>query len=228
MNKQNAPKREKMPSRKRWVVRRFVIFLIALMAVNHLMQLGFLLPIQAIRQMEERQGAPHGAVLDRLRTPEVHRTHLVYLTACEEAVTIADTYLTLYGWMGGFGWSLDCTTGEPLYAGEMTMSRSEREETVCCYYGRVDDPAIETVAVSVRGQVYDETTQTARWEEAARLTVGPEDFLEWKGYRHFLLSHIVADWPYDSGRHAWVIGYDSGGNVVTEYEIEQGTHSHFG
>ena len=71
----------------------------------------------------------------------IHRTHLVYLTAAEDAVTLADTYLSLYGWMGGFGWTLDCTTGEPLYAGEMTMSRDEREETVCYYYGRVDDPA---------------------------------------------------------------------------------------
>lgn len=228
MNKQKTPRREKMPSRKRWVARRFVVFLLALLAVNHFMQLGFLLPIQAIRQVEERQGAPHGAVLDRLWTPEVHRTHLVYLTACEEAVTIADTYLTLYGWMGGFGWSLDCTTDEPLYAGEMTMNRHGQEETVCCYYGRVDDPAIETVAVSVRGQVYDEAAQTARWEEAARLTAGPEDFLEWEGQRHFLLSHVITDWSYDSSRYAWVVGYDAAGNVVTEFEIQEGTHSYFG
>ena len=91
------------------------------------MQIGFLLPIQGIRQVEERQGAPHGRVLARDWAPEIHRTHLVYLTAAEDAVTLADTYLSLYGWMGGFGWTLDCTTGEPLYAGEMTMSRDERE-----------------------------------------------------------------------------------------------------
>ena len=228
MSKQKTPRREKMPSRKRWVVRRFVIFLLALLAVNHLMQMGFLLPIQAVRQVEERQGAPHGAVLDRLWTPEIHRTHLVYLTASGEAVTIADTYLTVYGWMGGFGWSLDCTTGEPLYAGEMTMYRDEQAGTVCCYYGRVDDPAIETVTVSVRGQIYDENAQTACWEEAARLTAGPEDFLEREGHRHFLLSHTITDWSYDSSRRAWVTGYDGDGNVVTEFEIEQGTHSYFG
>ena len=228
MRKQETPKREKLYSRRRWVARRFLIFLAALLAANWFLQLGLLLPIQGIRQVEERQGAPHGAVLDRLWTPEIHRTHLVYLTAREEAVTIADTYLTIYGWMGGFGWSLDCTAGEPLYAGEMTMSRDEQAGTVCCYYGRVDDPAIETVTVSVRGQIYDETTQTARWEEAAALTVGPEDFLEQEGHRHFLLSHTITDWPYDSGRHAWVTGYDADGNVVTEFRIEEGTHSYFG
>lgn len=227
MNKQETPKREKLYSRKRWAARRFLIFLLILLAVNHLLQIGFLLPIQGIRQVEERQGAPHGAVLDRLWTPEVHRTHLVYLTAAENAVTIADAYLTVYGWMGGFGWSLDCATGEPLYAGEMTMDRDEREETVCCYYGRVMDPAIETVTVSLRGVNYQEDG-TEVWEEAASLTAGPEDFLERKGYRHFLFSHTLTDWPYDSSLRAWVIGCDSAGNVVTEFEIQEGTHSYFG
>lgn len=166
-------------------------------------------------------------MLDRLWTPEVHRTHLVYLTAAENAVTIADAYLTVYGWMGGFGWSLDCTTGEPLYAGEMTMYRDEREETVCCYYGRVMDSAIETVTVSLRGVNYQEDG-TEDWEEAASLTAGPEDFLERKGHRHFLFSHTLTDWPYDSSLRAWVIGCDSAGNVVTEFEIQEGTHSYFG
>lgn len=228
MKKQESPKRERVYSRKRWVARCFVWFLVALLAVNHFLQLGFLLPVQAIRQVEERQGAPHGAVLDRLWTPEIHRTHLVYLTASEKAVTIADTYLSVYGWISAFGWSLDCTTGEPLYAGEMTMYRDEREGTVCCYYGRVDDPTIETVTISVRAELYDETTKTAYWEEAARLTAEPEDFLERKGYRCFLLSHIITDWPYDSGRHAWATGYDAAGNVVAEFEIQEGTHSYFG
>lgn len=228
MRKQEIPKREKLYSRKRWVLRRFAVFLIALLAVNHFLQLGFLLPIQGIRQVEERLGAPHGAVLDRLWTPEIHRTHLVYLTASEEAVTIADTYLSVYGWMGGFGWPLDCTTGEPLYAGEMTMYRDGGAHgTVCCYYGRVDDPAIETVTVSVRGAYYKDGEE--RWEEASCLTAGPEDFLEWRGSRHFLLHEVMdGDWPYGSGRHAWVIGCDAAGNVVAEFEIEMGTHSYFG
>lgn len=221
-------RRKKLPTRRRRALRRLVLAAAVLLLSNHLLGVGLLLPIQAIRQVEERQGAPHGAVLDRLWTPEIHRTHLVYLTASEKAVTIADTYLSVYGWIGGFGWSLDCTTGEPLYAGEMTMYRDEREGTECCYYGRVDDPTIETVMISVRGELYDETTKTAYWEEAARLTAEPEDFLERKGYRCFLLSHIITDWPYDSGRHAWATGYDAAGNVVAEFEIQEGTHSYFG
>ena len=146
MNRKDSPKREKVYSRRRMVLRRFAVFLIALLAVNHIFQLGFLLPVQAIRQVEERQGAPHGETLARLWTPEIHRTHLVYLRGSENAVTIADTYLTLYGWMGGFGWTLDCATGEPLHAGEMTMYRDGGAHgTVCSYFGRVDDPEIARV-----------------------------------------------------------------------------------
>ena len=227
MRKQETPKREKLYSRRRWVTRRFLIFLAALLAANWFLHLGLLLPIQGIRQAEERQGAPHGAVLDRLWTPEIHRTHLVYLTAREEAVTIADTYLTIYGWTGGFGWSLDCTTGEPLYAGEMGMGRSGGDGTVWCYYGRVDDPAIETVTVSVRGAYYKDGEE--QWEEASCLTAGPEDFLEWNGHRHFLLHEVMdGDWPYDSGRRTWVTGYDAAGNAVAEFEIQEGTQSYFG
>ena len=222
----DAPKREKLYSRPRMVLRRFAVFLIALVAVNHLMQLGFLLPVQAIRQLEERQGAPHGTTLARLWTPEVHRTHLVYLRGHEDAVTIADTYLTIYGWMGGFGWTLDCTTGESLYAGEMTMYRDGGAHgTVCCYYGRVDDPDIARVEVSVRGAYYADGTE--QWEEAASFPIEGEDFLQRDEGRYFLVEDIQADWPYDSARRAWVIAYDGAGNVLEEFLIEEGTHSYF-
>ena len=113
MSKQETPKREKLYVRRRWVLRRFAIFLLVLLAVNHFMQIGFLLPIQGIRQVEERQGAPHGRVLARDWAPEIHRTHLVYLTAAEDAVTLADTYLSLYGWMGGFGWTPPANLSTP-------------------------------------------------------------------------------------------------------------------
>ena len=225
--KNDAPKRERVYSRPRMVLRRFAVLLIALVAVNHLMQLGFLLPVQAIRQVEERQGAPHGTTLARLWTPEVHRTHLVYLRGSEKAVTIADTYLTIYGWIGGFSWTLDCTEEAPLYAGEMTMYRDGGAHgTVGSYFGRVDDPEIARVEISVRGAYYVDGAEA--WEEAVNLPVEGEDFLTRDEGRYFLVEDIRPEWPYDSARRAWVIAYDHAGNVVTEFQIEQGTHSYFG
>ena len=151
----------------------------------------------------------------------------MYLRGHEDAVTIADTYLTIYGWMGGFGWTLDCTEEAPLYAGEMTMYRDGGAHgTVCCYYGRVDDPDIARVVVSVRGAYYADGME--QWEEAASLSVEGEDFLQRDEGRYFLVEDIQADWPYDSARRAWIIAYDGAGNVVAEFQIDEGTHSYFG
>lgn len=220
-----APKRKKLPTRRRRVIRRIVVFLLLLLAVNHVMHLGYLFPVQSIRDVEERQGAPHGATLARIWTPEVHRTHLVYLRGSEKAVTIADTYLTIYGWMEGFGWTLDCTEESPLYAGEMTMNQRGRQETVCCYYGRVDDPEIVRVEVSVRAVGYAGTAET--WEETANLPVEPENFIAREEGRYFLVEDVIDDWPDDTFRQAWITAYDRGGDVVTEFQIMQSTHSYF-
>ena len=202
-----------------WAAAAAVLLLLA----NHVFRMGFLLPLQGIRDIEERQGAPHGETLARLWTPEVHATHLVYLRGSEDAVTIADTYLTVYGWMGGFGWTLDCTEDAPLYAGEMTMRQDDQTETVCCYYGRVDDPEIARVEISVRGAYYAETGEL--WEEAANLPVEGEDFVQRDEGRYFLVEDIRQEWPYDSSGRAWIIAYDEDGNVMEEFQIDQGTHS---
>ena len=202
-----------------WAAAAVVLLLLA----NHVFRMGFLLPVQGIRDIEERRGAPHGQTLARLWTPEVHKTHLVYLRGSEKTVTIADTYLTVYGWMGGFGWTLDCAEDAPLYAGEMTMRQDDQTETVCCYYGRVDDPEIARVEISVRGAYYAETGEL--WEEAANLPVEGEDFVQRDEGRYFLVEDIRQEWPYDSSGRAWAIGYDDAGNVVTEFQIEEGTHS---
>ena len=95
MNRKDSPKRERVYSRRRMVLRRVAVVLIALLAVDHFMQIGFLLPVQAIRQVEAHQGAPHGETLARLWTPEIHRTHLVYLRGSENAVTIGPEETTL-------------------------------------------------------------------------------------------------------------------------------------
>ena len=202
-----------------WAAAAAVLLLLA----NHVFRMGFLLPLQGIRDIEERQGAPHGETLARLWTPEVHATHLVYLRGSEKAVTIADTYLTVYGWMGGFGWTLDCAEDAPLYAGEMTMRQDDQTETVCCYYGRVDDPEIARVEISVRGAYYAETGEL--WEEAANLPVEGEDFIVRDEGRYFLAEDVIDDRSHESYHRAWIIAYDEDGNVVAEFQIQEGTHS---
>lgn len=215
-------KPKKLPTRRRAALQCILIAAVTLVLVNRVMGIGLLLPIQGIRQVEERQGMPRGAVIARDWAPEIHATRLVYLTASRHAVLLGDTYLSIYGWMGGFGWALDCYEEAPLHAGEMSMSRDGREGTLLYFYGRVDDPAIEQVTVSGWGWRAD------AWEEAFCLTAGPEDFLERNGQRYFLLRQEMESWTYDSGIHAWAAGYDGTGGEITAFEIQEGTHSYFG
>ena len=218
-------KRTPLPSRKRVALRRIAIAAAVIFCVNFFMHIGLLLPIQAIWQLEEREGARHTSVVTRDWAPEVHRTHLVYLTENDDTTLFGSTYLTIYGWMAGFSVALDCTEEALLYAGRSYMSRDDGE--VWYFFGRVDDPAIETVAVSLQSEDWDEETQIFIRREVRSLTTA--ELLEKDGRRYFLLRD-GGEWDSDtcSSPRPVVIGYDSAGSEVARVDIEQGNASYFG
>ena len=218
-------KRTPLPSRKRVALRRIAIAAVVIFCVNFFMHIGLLLPIQSIWQLEEREGARHTSVVTRDWAPEVHRTHLVYLTENDDTTLFGSTYLTIYGWMAGFSVALDCTEEALLYAGRSYMSRDDGE--VWYFFGRVDDPAIETVAVSLQSEDWDEETQIFIRREVRSLTTA--ELLEKDGRRYFLLRD-GGEWDSDtcSSPRPVVIGYDSAGSEVARVDIEQGNASYFG
>ena len=218
-------KRTPLPSRKRVALRRIAIAAVVIFCVNFFMHIGLLLPIQSIWQLEEREGARHTSVVTRDWAPEVHRTHLVYLTENDDTTLFGSTYLTIYGWMAGFSVALDCTEEALLYAGRSYMSRDDGE--VWYFFGRVDDPAIETVAVSLQSEDWDAEAQTFNRREVRSLTAA--ELLEKDGRRYFLLRD-GGEWDSDtcSSPRPVVIGYDSAGSEVARVDIEQGNASYFG
>ena len=219
-------KRTALPTRKRAALRRLVKAAAVLLVVNHVFLLGLLLPRQAVHQTEERQGVGWTRVVARAWAPEVHKTHLIYLTENERATILSGTYLTVYGWMDAFGWALDCTTGAPFYAGEYSMRRSGAERSSWYYYGRVDDPAIETVAISMQVEDWENGEPVRR--EVRRLTADRTDWLEKEGRRYFLFSLPEMEWSEDGPVKSVAIALDGAGREVSRLEIDQGTHSSFG
>lgn len=221
----NETKRTPLPSRKRTALRRIAIAAAAVFCVNFFMHIGLLLPIQAIWQLEEREGARHTSVVTRDWAPEIHKTHLVYLTENDDTTLFGSAYLTVCGWMAGFSVALDCSEEAPLYAGRSYMGRDDGE--VWYFFGRVDDPAIETVEVSLRSEEWNETTRTPSYREIRRLVA--EDFLEKDGRRYFLLRDS-GEWDsgFGSSPRPVAIGYDGAGGEVARLEIEQGISSYFG
>lgn len=222
-NKEKTP----LPSRKRRALKYLFAAALAVLLVNYTLHIGLLLPVQALRQVEEREGV-RGRIVTWRWEPRVHKTGLFFLTENEDMVLLGNTYLTALGWTPGFGWAVDCTGGGPLHAGE-TASYREGGETVWQFYGRVDDPKIETVEISLRVITgYDEVRRENVYEEHARLTVDREAFLKKEGRSYFLVDCQLEDWPENSGVYAFAIGLDGGGKAVAEFEIEEGTHSYYG
>lgn len=223
MKKERLPKRKKLRTRRQTTLKRFFIMAVVMILVNHFMILGLLLPIQAIRKVEERQGTGRTKVVTRVHVPEIYAAMLLYLTENENTTVLADTHLSLYGWMPDFGTALDCTSGAPLYAGRVCLYHDG--ESVSYFFGRVDDPAIETVSVRLFAFEVDEMSRRVPGEEVECLTA--PKLYEKEGRRYFLLR----DAGRDSGERLPIpiaIGYDSGGNEVARLEIEEGRGSFYG
>lgn len=216
-----------LPTRRKRALKYLAIAAAAVLAVNCTLHVGYLLPIQALRAVEEREGV-HGRIVTRLWEPEVHKTGLFYLMENEDMVLLGNTYLSLLGWNPGFGWALDCTGGAPLHAAE-TASCREGGETVWHFYGRVDSPEIETVEISLRSvEGYDEERGENLYEERQTLCAGRGEFLEKEGRQFFLLRCRLEDWPEHSGVNAFALGRNAEGETVAEFPIEEGIYSYYG
>lgn len=219
---------KKLPTRRREALRHAAWALLLLLAVQNLLQLGLLLPIQAIHSAEEREGVHGTRVLRRLWEPELYRTSLFYLSANENTLILSDAYLTFLGWQPMFGSAVDCSAPAPLYAGERSISSGNGSGYQLFFYGRVDDPAIETVEFSLRyiGD-FGEAGGGVRYQEHIRLSVPEEDWVEEGGHRYFFLSYRLEDWPYQTGRYTFITGRDAAGEIVTEFPVE-GTGATYG
>lgn len=214
-----------LPTRRRMALRRLLRVLIVLVLANHFFSVGLLLPIQAVYKAVERGGAVGTRVITRQWTPELYATHLFYLTGSENATVLADTHLTVLGWECGFAGTLDCTSGAPLYAGERYMVRDGREEQLYSYFGRVDDPDIAAVAISIQAERYVDGQPVRR--EVRRLEV-PE-LLERKGYRYFLISALEPGWAWEEeNRAAVAVALDGDGRELGAWDIDSGTYTYYG
>lgn len=218
-------KQKRILTRKQVAIRKTAICLTAMFLVNNIMFLGAIFPIQTVWQLEERAGIEHTRVVKRSPTPEIQKTNIAFLSENDEATLFSSCYFTLYGWMANFHVALDCTGEDPLYAGVSYMQRDDNRAWY--FFGRVDDPAIQRVEISLCSEEYDEMSYAYVGEEVHRMAGIPLE--EQSGRRYFLVKYN-GDWDYDahSRVHPIVISYDGEGNELNRMEIEQWTSSHFG
>lgn len=219
-------KKQKQFSRRRQALRYAVRAVIALFLVNHFLLMGLLFPIQAIRRGEERMGTGRTTVVLRDRAPEVHRSHLIYLTESENVTMLSGAYLTILGWTGGFGVPVDCSEAAPIYGGYWSMSR-EGGQSLYYVFGRIDDPGI--AYLKVRVQYEDWTTGADIRRTAFEWGSSRESWAEKDGRCYFLFRKYPMDWSsYPSPIYPIAIGYDAEGNEIVRTELDQGAFSYFG
>ena len=219
-------KQKRIFTRRQSALRVTGIALAVVVFVVHVMHLGLIFPVQTVWQMEERAGIKHTRVVKRSPAPEIHKTHLAFLSENDDATLFSSCHLTIYGWMANFHVAVDCTGEEPLCAGVSYMSRDENRAWY--FFGRVDDPAIQRVEISLcetepnkMGYVH------LVGDEVHRMAGIP---LEEQSGRRYFLAKYNGEWDYDvhSQVHPIVIGYDGDGQELIRMEIEHGNSSSFG
>lgn len=212
-------------TRRRSALRAAAITLTVMVFMVHVMHLGLIFPVQTVWQLEERAGIEHTRVVDRSRTPEIQKTNIAFLSENDEATMFSSCHLTIYGWMANFHVALDCTTDEPLYAGVSYMSRDENRAWY--FFGRVDDPEIERVEISLQSRKWNNETQAYFNEEIRRIE--DVELQNQSGHRYFLVKDDGAwDSEKDFNPKPVAIGYDSAGNEVAWVDIEDGNFTSFG
>ena len=218
-------KKTVLPSRRRRALKRTAIALALLFCINYIMHIGLLLPRQAVHQIEERNATGWTQVVAREWTPEIHKTHLAYLSQNENATLFSSTYLTFYGWRVGFGVALDCTEEAPAHAGFSTMYRND--EQAWYFFGRVDDSAVQRVELSLCREEADAMSHPVLGAEVRRIT--DLELIEQSGRRYFWVKD-GGEWDTDryNRLRPILLGFDESGSEILRMEIKEGIYSHFG
>ena len=204
-------KKSRVCTRKRLALRWILLALVFLLAVNQLLGVCLLLPIQAAHRSADLQGIGRTHLVERRWEPELRATGLLYLMENENALLLTDTHFGLLGWETERGAAVDCTGDAPLYVGQYDAAYQDR--MVNCYFGRVDDPTIELIELQIRAEPFDQANP-----ELCSLTVGREAFIEQGNHAFFWIMEVLPwernpEWNYG---YPIILAYDAQGKVVAE------------
>ena len=178
-----------------------------------------------IRREAEHEGIGRAWVVERKWEPSLYKTHLFYLMENERAVMLGDTHLSPLGWETMFGATVDCTGEEPIYAGYHQISHDDK--VLGCYFGQINDPAIETVVISIQQEEYDQGKAVR--SELRRLTVEQEDFVTGRDRTFFwIMEPLPLEQSPEAVCYPVMIAYDAEGRIAAEFDIECCTYSGYG
>ncbi|WP_312614760.1 hypothetical protein [Oscillibacter sp.] len=221
--------KKRVETRKRKALRRTLTCLAAL-AVFSALHLYTFTPMQGIRYTEAQRGTGRTRAVARMLPPEglkLGRT-LFYLTANENAMLM--TYVRfhpLMGWADALGATLDCSEEAKLHAALWSVSYDGA--SVQYVFGRVDDPEIQALSVSVE-EIRQRTGEEVR-EELLRTDTETVRWYQKNGQRYFV---IPVDNPQKTNEKLEVVTYsalglDAEGREIAVQSVEdQKTSTYIG
>lgn len=220
-------KKNKLPTRKQLALRRLALALITLLAVNHVFQCFFLLPMQAVRHSEEAYGVHSTAVVKRRWLSEMQNSRLLYLCAGEETLSLWGVNFEFpMGWVSWEGGVVDCSDEKPLHASWTYMANRRPHSTYMrdwerqyhlFFCGRLDDWDICKLDIRISYEVSGEDGTF----EPRQSTWTVTDFPEKGGRRYFLAETVPEDLPMVSHyiQNIILTAYDRSGNIVAEQDL---------
>ena len=208
-----------LPSRKKAALHRITLALAAFLLASHFFSLT-LLPIQAVRSVEESEGTGRTAFVSALPWEYREKDYRVQLRQNEDALLLVGLRPSLLGGWGGFARSLDCSLEEqPLYAGELLWSDGSQGKAGL-YYGRLTDDAIHRLTIALYLEHVRGTYDEGKAEHIRTMEVGPEDLHQQEGNRYFLIPCEPFSYEAHLPRiYAVVTAYDAAGTVISRKEL---------
>ena len=143
-------KEKRLYTRRGRALRAAALALALLLFCNGVLHIGFLLPSQAFRCAERRQGVyeREKIVARRWEPGMMHATDRLFLAEGKNSLTLGCTYLTPYGWDPSFVWALDASEGGDVQAGVIAMGRGDKSALV--FFGRIEGTDVEYLNANVR------------------------------------------------------------------------------
>lgn len=206
-------RQRRLPTRKKRAIRQIAIAIAALLLVNHILDVGLLLPVQAVWKVKESMCMDPMRVVARDHAPELGNTELTYLMTNENAMVITSVQLTALGWQcpgGAMFVEFDQREGAPLYGIDWYV-RGDPGQRVNYFFGWVDDPRISTVTAHVIYKEGDRELGQIVRTETLQLTAS--EFYEAEGRRFFLLRHS-GEWEEYLSVDVDFVALDSAGSEI--------------
>lgn len=213
-------RREKCLTRRARAVRRLVGLGVVLFVSWQVLHVGYVLPVQAIRQQEQAIGAGATEVVSRFWEPETGGPlNLVYVTANEQIVLFKQVHFTLYtGWEGSQApVVLDCSGEKPFFAGcgvvQLEVDEGGDPQSRYYFFGRVNDPSIQKIEAVI---TYEDTGD----QPSAQLVL-QTDREEWTVLGDAVFFSLRSEPVARLGGGTWTwtaAAYDGAGNLVARQE----------